>query len=665
MVRTTIACARCRRYKVKCMHSGSPPCRGCAKAGAEACSSCVLSLPTLSSKKRHRPVRGVPTDTPHPQHPTLNTTWPEVSSRRSEQTNSSVSHNPLDDCLLDSALVLQAGNVFNEKFPEIPFLHMSSFRKSLQSSIRKENEISGTPVAHGRAEFGRATALYAALIAVTLPIIEPDRKRDEYAALAKRLVSVDDAADIYQVQALVVLAIYEWGDGKPYRAWIYSGMAIRLVQLIGSIIDPQKTTELQRAIHNRTFWSCFVLDRLVFCGKPQPPALPLASIDTHWPSLDTDFAFGTSGIKLFPGKTFEDSPRSIVEDIDGYFSLLVQGIDIWSDILKWVVSGGRRHPDVVASKETPWSARSSWRTNYQRLQLWRQKHGNRIRYPDVSVDGHVSLRRGNGEAFAYVNLIYHVSMLFLCREYIPFLPTSNSRPCGPVDPPLLEELAPSGWWEDRANDLFSASSNITALLSELKREGAPLLTPFAGFCAFSAATMNIYVACFPQMNLGRSKGRESDLDVDLAYLDEFQERWPMGAGWWATIQRIRDLYQRASEDRSRYAGKTRADFIRLETSIHDCTGASPGESSEFVGLENREMARQEHHRYEDHQAAMSLQQVSQAGNLNHTSAQASQVMPDWNDLWFLWGDTQMAAFGVEGSSYEYSFDLQEGSTPIY
>jgi hypothetical protein len=285
---------------------------------------------------------------------------------------------------------------------------MSSFRRSLKSSIRNENEGRGTSAAHSQGKFGRATALYAALIAVTLPIIEPNTKRDEYAALAKQLVSTEDAADTYQVQALIILAIYEWGNGKPYRAWIYSGMAIRLVQLIGSITDSDKTSELQQAIHSRTFWSCFVLDRLVFCGKPQPPALPLASIDMHWPSLDTDFAFGTTGIKSFPGMAFEDSPGFLVEDIDGYFALLVQGIDIWSDILKWVVSGGRRHPDVVASEEMPWSTRSSWRTNYQRLQLWRQKHGRRIRFPDVSVDGHVSFRGGNGEAFAYINLIYHV-----------------------------------------------------------------------------------------------------------------------------------------------------------------------------------------------------------------------------------------------------------------
>ena len=168
------------------------------------------------------------------------------------------------------------------------------------------------------------------------------------------------------------------------------------------------------------------------------------------------------------------------------------------------------------------------------------------------------------------------------------------------------------------------------------------------------------------MNLGRSIGRETDFDLDLAYLDEFQARWPMGAGWWATIERIRDLYQRASADRSRYAGKTRADFQHLETSVHDCTGASPGNSDESAKLGHHEHPTRVHCRSEDPQAAISLQQASQTrSSPNDPSLQDLQVIPDWNELWPLWGDTQLAVFGLEGSSYEHSFDLQDGIAPVY
>jgi hypothetical protein len=167
--------------------------------------------------------------------------------------------------------------------------------------------------------------------------------------------------------------------------------------------------------------------------------------------------------------------------------------------------------------------------------------------------------------------------------------------------------------------------------------------------------MNIYVAFFPEMNLGRSRGREADVERDLAYLDKFQERWPMGAGWWATIQRTKDLYQRASVDRSGFEGKTRADFVNLETSIHDCTGSSPKDDEHFPGNTIIPAESVNHH------------VAPESTQSNITSSQPlanSQVIPDWHELWSLWGDHNLAPFGVEGSSYEYSFEFQDGNMTV-
>ncbi|RGP58420.1 putative fungal specific transcription factor [Fusarium sporotrichioides] len=351
---------------------------------------------------------------------------------------------------------------------------------------------------------------------------------------------------------------------------------------------------------------------------------------------------------------------SVVEDIDGYFALLAQGIDIWADVLKWILSGGRRRPDVVASKEAPWTEGAGWRRIYERLQAWRQRHGSRIRFPDVNAGIHVALKGGHGEAFAYINLVYHVSILFLCREYIPFLPTPVSRPSGPVDPPLLDDSGPPGWWEDRANDLFTASSNISTLLRQLKDEDACLLTPFAGFCAFSAATMNIYVACFPQMNLGRSSGREADFESDLAYLSEFRTIWPLGTGWWKAAQRTMNLYRRASIDYSTFEGKTRDNFIRLESSMHSCTGVSSelgveddaaySPASTTSGLEISDHVSQESAACN---AAIGLQELSYSHTIGETALPSLQIMSNWNEPLGLWGDHQLDPLGVAGTFYDY------------
>ena len=121
--------------------------------------------------------------------------------------------------------------------------------------------------------------------------------------------------------------------------------------------------------------------------------------------------------------------------------------------------------------------------------------------------------------------------MFLHREYIPFLPTSESEPRGPIDPPLLKELAPEGWWQKGSADLFQAAANITDILEELVTTDTPLMSPFAGFCAFSAATVNLYAAAFPCISRQQSSGAALAAQKNFAYLEKFRDLWKMGEGW--------------------------------------------------------------------------------------------------------------------------------------
>lgn len=119
----------------------------------------------------------------------------------------------------------------------------------------------------------------------------------------------------------------------------------------------------------------------------------------------------------------------------------------------------------------------------------------------------------------------------LHREYFPFMPTAESGPRGPVDHPLLEAEAPVGWWESSALELFSAAEHIARLLHEASECGAHLMTPFVGFCAFSASYMNLYIYRFPRMNLGRSPQAEQLMNFCLAYLEDFRHVWKLGEAW--------------------------------------------------------------------------------------------------------------------------------------
>lgn len=253
------------------------------------------------------------------------------------------------------------------------------------------------------------------------------------------------------------------------------------------------------------------------------------------------------------------------------------------------------------------------------------------------------------------------SLLFLDREYIQFLPTPECEPSGPVDPPLLSLQAPTGWWSDRADELFTSAAQIATILEELDDAGAPLYTPFAGFCGFSAATMNLYISLFPKMNHGRSQDTASVLSSNLAFLDQFRNIWAMGEGWWVTIQHCKTLYEHlASEDGGRMRGRTRADFTALEYSIHDVRGQPPTE--EEVTPHRLESYPPNDMPTADHvtAAALSLQELSGTQDIRDLMAEDIAGDLDGSQIWPLWGEQHNLPFAIEGLPLDYNIRTWDG-----
>lgn len=183
-----------------------------------------------------------------------------------------------------------------------------------------------------------------------------------------------------------------------------------MMQLLNTMPKSGEVTHLQLECLNRTFWCCYVMDRLIVCGKAQPLTLPLSSMDIPWPVGQRDFAFGQASARTYPSSTSRDVP---CDDIDDHYRLLLQGYDIGAQILRWVTGGGRRRPDLCPEGGVIWLEKSTWWSHYSRLQLWRASQGSRIRFPDTPIEAHVSL--GHGYAFAYINVLYYL-------RYGPSLP---------------------------------------------------------------------------------------------------------------------------------------------------------------------------------------------------------------------------------------------------
>jgi hypothetical protein len=178
------------------------------------------------------------------------------------------------------------------------------------------------------------------------------------------------------------------------------------------------------------------------------------------------------------------------------------------------------------------------------------------------------------------------------------------------------------------------------------------------------------------MNHGKSDG-STLLEVNIQWLSRFKDVWKMGNGWvsqtshirlptltreqFKTVLNARSLYTRASRDRQRFRGKTRADFEALEASIHDSSGISPTQDADAEVAEgggrpklDRALENEE------------LPSVPQLPYQNHDVERVHQPLEDiypptelpmynqWNQVWPLWGEQQSGPLITGGFQFDYN-----------
>lgn len=173
----------------------------------------VLILTVLGSSKDEK--RAVepgtserPTSAPRP--------WIKVDSQEARGGSSAPSE--LDPGF--TPLVHNAAHVFVAQFPELGFLHMPSFSQELN---QLDNPGPGPHGPQGANPRTKLRALGSAIVALCAPLMQGACDREGYASFARDSVSPADLPDKNTVQTLLVLAMYEWGNGRAYRAWVYSG----------------------------------------------------------------------------------------------------------------------------------------------------------------------------------------------------------------------------------------------------------------------------------------------------------------------------------------------------------------------------------------------------------------------------------------------------------
>lgn len=350
-MRSSIACSRCRRSKIKCVNAGiDTTCRACESSGRE----CVYPTPAIGvgggAAKRDFGTatdgddRNGEWDSPKRQRSRKTVGTSASSARDSAKANLDV----LDSSILTVKVWETLFDLFQSHFSTVlPFLHPATFLSQIrhlsasQADGQTGADSSQSPgprpepsplillgVLALTARFHPQLVAYHSPPSPSSPS-NPLVASEFYAnALRSRLAGADGASlavpDLTRVQALLMLALHEWGMCRGKSAWVYVGIAIRLSQAMGLSFElendisprdlnrsPALKTEAEhfgivrreepkeqnsddviaQETKRRTFWACFIMDRCLSSGKYRPRMIKVRDLGIQLPS-DNAFAFG-------------------------------------------------------------------------------------------------------------------------------------------------------------------------------------------------------------------------------------------------------------------------------------------------------------------------------------------------------------------------------------
>lgn len=353
-MRSSIACSRCRRSKIKCVNAGiDTTCRACEASGRE----CVYPAPAAGGGAAKRDIAA-----------TLDgedrnaADWDNPKRQRSRKVVGGAAGSAgkdggkgLVDVLDSSILSPKVWEVLSKSFQTqfatfLPFIDSTTLKNQAgQLSAASQADAANHPEHNPQSPPPRTqlsplillgvltltARFHPQLVAYHSPASSsnpsnPSAASEFYAtALRIRLHSLNPVTpDLDQVQALLMLALHEWGMCRGRSAWVYVGVAIRLAQAMGlsyelendpfavaatsarensryaalnmeadhfGMVQRQREQSSDDVIlqetKRRTFWACFIMDRCLSSGKHRPRMVKVRDLDIQLPSDDA-FAFG-------------------------------------------------------------------------------------------------------------------------------------------------------------------------------------------------------------------------------------------------------------------------------------------------------------------------------------------------------------------------------------
>ncbi|TGO24658.1 hypothetical protein BPAE_0098g00470 [Botrytis paeoniae] len=584
MVRSSIACARCRRSKVKCVNNGvNSICRACESSNRE----CTYPSAAASTPKRTDPPMGIKVEGESDSKKRVRKH--EDSGRRNSQRQG---EEPLEATILTRKVWDEVYDIFKLNFStEMPFLHPPSFRNRMRqaSHPRDPTSLPDMPAFQDAkilllGVLTLTARFHPELVAYHAPANSP-RPNDPLAAsdyYATALTSTIFGAagkdlstpTTERIQALLMLGLYEWGQTRGLSAWVYVGIATRLAQAMGLPYEddpsartfkpetvttassyrpevnksPARDTAIEKEVRRRTFWSCFIMDRMLSAGKARPTMVESDTLRVQLPCSDDQFLFTQSVQTGYLNRDFEKATLSNVKIQEGgVLSRYCRLVEIWGKLSKWSLHGGRRTETLP-----PWDESTQFYKLSHELEDFYSALPENLTFSEDNLNAHLEKR--NATTYASLHTLVSLCRIMLHREYIPFIPLRADKPSGPLDEPTFPKEKfdiPEGFWEQSADSLFSSARDIVDIMRTCQDNNALPESPLFVFALFHSAFTGVYSVHFPQMDPNDYMG-ESRSALPIKILKDMVPRLTMAKAYHKRIEQMMKYYKVVKNEFKRY-----------------------------------------------------------------------------------------------------------------
>lgn len=330
------------------------------------------------------------------------------------------------------------------------------------------------------------------------------------------------------IQSLLLLTGHYWGSGDGKSAWIYLGIAVRMVQMMGICSEASVASDslspdafISAEESRRTAWTCFLMESLLSGGGGRSRILKASDMDIQLPCEDESFVFGSpvqcellSMTSSAPSSTIGVSRPSIL-------AFTVRIADLWGNIAAWASSKPSLEEDLLDrdSKVTELA---------QSLRHWTKSLPPRLQFSMSSLHAHVAI--GQGPAFCYMHCVYFMSQIFIYRNYLTYLRFSLARRSG--RPFEIADYTPSA----PSHSVYDIACTVCHMCEEIHRLGHEFrrgLVPWIGFTLYTAIGALLYFETFPMESdgIGSLSITRDRMTGGLLLLENMKNEWPLANRW--------------------------------------------------------------------------------------------------------------------------------------